>query len=290
MKFKDQLHRFVFENYSVRGEIVQLDATWKTILASHPYPPVVRELLGEAIAAVVLLAATIKFEGSISLQLQGDGPVSMLVAQCNSDKGVRGTVTWSGEVEPGPLHQMCKKGYLVITIDPLGANEQYQGIVALGEGNLAQAISGYFDQSEQLSTGVWLFANDQLAAGMLLQLMPDEELDLEFWENARIICSTIKEEELLTLDVTEILYRLFHDESIRLFEAEPVAFRCSCSRDKIQWVLKSMGYEEVQSIIEEQKIVAVDCEFCKRKYQFDAVDIEQLFAATHQPDVTKTQH
>ena len=290
MKNKDKLHRFVFENFPVRGEIVQLDATWKTILATHPYPPVVRELLGEAIAAVTLLAATIKFEGSISLQLQGEGPVTMLVAQCNSEKGVRGTISWRGDVVSGPLYELCKNGYLVITIDPAMGKEKYQGIVALGEGNLAQAIAGYFDQSEQLSTQLWLFADDQQAAGMLLQRMPDEEQEADDWNRVKLLANTLKDEELLRLDVEDILHRLFHEDSIRLFDAEPVAFRCSCSRNKIKWILKSMGYEELQSIIAEQKLVAVDCEFCKRTYQFDSVDIEQLFAAKHNPSVTKTQH
>ncbi len=288
----DVLSRFVFERTNVRGELVHLDATWRAVLERRDYPEPVRELLGQMLAAAALLVSTVKFNGSLILQIQGDGPVSMLVVQAKSDRTLRGLAHWTDPVLPGPLAQLVGTARLVITLDQGGDRERYQGIVALEtEENLARALEDYFARSEQLATRFWLGANNERAAGMLLQALPGESEDEDAWNRTGQLADTISSQELLDLPQREVLRRLFHEEDVRLFEPEPVSFRCTCTRERIETVLRSLGYDEVQSIIAEQGRVSVDCEFCNQNYLFDPVDVEALFAAAdHQPTVPKTRH
>lgn len=288
----DVLTRFVFERTHVRGELVHLDATWRAILERRDYPEPVRELLGQAMAAAALLITTIKFTGSLILQIQGDGPVSLIVVQAKHDRTLRGLAHWTDPVLAGPLAQLVGDARLAITIDQGGDRERYQGIVALNtEETLAHALEEYFARSEQLATRLWLSANDERAAGMLLQALPGETEDADAWNRTVQLADTLSREELLELPQREVLRRLFHEEDVRLFEPEPVSFRCSCSRERIETVLRGLGYDEVQSIIAEQGQVSVDCEFCNQNYIFDAVDVEKLFAAgEHQPTVPRTRH
>jgi molecular chaperone Hsp33 len=288
----DVLSRFVFENTNVRGELVHLDATWRAILERRDYPEPVRELLGQAMAAAALLITTIKFKGSLILQIQGDGPVSMIVVQVKSDRTLRGLAHWTDPVLPGPLALLVGKARLAITLDQGGDRERYQGIVALEtEENLARALEDYFVRSEQLATRLWLGANNERAAGMLLQALPGETEDDDAWNRTGQLADTLSNQELLELPQREVLRRLFHEEDVRLFEPEPVSFRCTCTRERIETVLRSLGYPEVQSIIAEQGRVSVDCEFCNQNYLFDPVDVEKLFAAAdHQPTVPPTRH
>jgi molecular chaperone Hsp33 len=288
----DVLSRFVFERTNVRGELVHLDATWRAILERRDYPEPVRELLGQAMAAAALLITTIKFNGSLILQVQGDGPVSLIVVQAKSDRTLRGLAHWSDPVLPGPLAQLVGKARLAITIDQGGERERYQGIVALEtEENLARAIEDYFARSEQLATRLWLGAGEERAAGMLLQALPGETEDADAWNRTVQLADTLSNQELLELPQREVLRRLFHEEDVRVFEPEPVSFRCTCTRERIETVLRSLGYDEVQGIIAEQGRVSVDCEFCNQNYIFDPVDVEKLFAASeHQPNVPPTRH
>lgn len=288
----DVLSRFIFERTNVRGELVHLDATWRATLERRDYPEPVRELLGQAMAAAALLITTIKFSGSLILQIQGDGPVSMIVVQAKSDRTLRGLAHWTDPVLSGPLAQLVGKARLAITIDQGGDRERYQGIVALETAEtLAHALEDYFARSEQLATRLWLAAGAQRAAGMLLQILPGETEDEDAWNRTGQLADTLSNQELLDLPQREVLHRLFHEEDVRVFEPEPVSFRCTCSRDRIETVLRNLGYAEVQDIIAEQGRVSVDCEFCNQNYQFDPVDVEKLFAAAdHQPVVPPTRH
>ena len=288
----DVLSRFVFERTNVRGELVHLDATWRAILERRDYPEPVRELLGQAMAAAALLITTIKFNGSLILQVQGDGPVSLIVVQAKSDRTLRGLAHWTDPVLPGPLAQLVGKARLAITIDQGGERERYQGIVALEtEENLARALEDYFARSEQLATRLWLSTGAERAAGMLLQALPGETDDADAWNRTVQLADTLSNEELLELPQREVLRRLFYEEDVRVFEPEPVSFRCTCTRERIETVLRSLGYDEVQGIIAEQGRVSVDCEFCNQNYVFDPVDVEKLFAASeHQPNVPPTRH
>jgi len=290
MADQDLLHRFLFEHTSVRGEYLRLDASWKAVLARRDYPQVVRDLLGQALVASMLLGATIKFRGSLILQIQGDGPVSMLVAQVTAERTMRGTAEWEGEIAPGSLQDLFGSGHLAITIDPGEGRERYQGIVELGEGGLADALANYFDRSEQLATRLWLAADDEHAAGLLLQQLPGEDPDPDAWNRTLQLGATVTDEELLALPFRDLLWRLYHEEDVRVFEPEPVSFRCRCSRERIEEVLRSLGHDEVGDIVAEQGKVSVQCSFCGLNYEFDPVDAEGIFAAEHPPRVPKTKH
>lgn len=286
----DSLQRFVFEHSPIRGEIVRLDATWRAVLERRDYPLPVRSLLGELMAAASLLAASIKFEGRLTLQAKGDGPVKLLVVECTSRQTLRGLAQWEGPVPVGGVPQLLGGGQLVITIEP-DRGERYQGIVAVDGESVAEVLEHYFARSEQLSTRLWLAADEAQAAGMLLQRLPqDEQHDADTWERAVHLGSTITRNELLRLPVRDILHRLYHEEDIRLFSGHPVSFRCSCSRARVETVLRMLGREEVRSILAERGNVEVDCEFCGSHYELDPVDAEQLFAASHMTDASPTRH
>lgn len=287
----DQLQRFLFENLAIRGELVHLDATWRAALEGRDYPPVVRGLLGEAMAAAALLAATLKFDGSLTLQVQGDGPIPLLVVEASAARTVRGLAHWQGEVEPGALASLFGSGRMVITLDPGMGRERYQGVVELEGASLADAIDNYLARSEQLDTRLWLVADAQSVAGLLVQKLPEEQHDEDAWNRVLTLGETISDSELLKLEPREIIHRLFHEEDIRLFEAEPVAFRCSCSREKVADALHGLGYDEVMDILSSEGTIEVNCEFCNRHYSFDAVDAEQIFAAERtSPGVPPTLH
>ncbi len=273
----DQLHRFLFEHLDLRGELVQMEASWQAVLDQHNYPEAVKTVLGQTMAATLILSATIKFDGSIIIQAQSSGPITTLVSQATSKRTVRGLAHWQGEVEDTNLTDMFGDGQLVITIDG-NKTERYQGIVALEGANIAEALQIYFCASEQLESRFWLFANGKRAAGLFLQQLPSEQEQNDDWERITALADTITEDELLNLSTTELLHRLFHEEEVRLFEAEPVTFRCSCSQEKIEHSLLAMGKQEADDIIEEQGGIHVDCDFCNKHYTFDKFDTEQLFS------------
>lgn len=285
----DRLHRFLIENTSVRGELVRLNATWQAILERSDYPPNVRNILGEAMAACALLAATIKFDGSLILQIRGDGPLHLLVAQASAEGTLRGIARWQDEVPEHGLQQIFGNAQMVMTIEPT-EGEPYQGIIALQGERMKDAIEHYFLQSEQLNTSLWLTSDARGCAGFLLQEMPGEKKDEDAWSRTNHLADTLTDDELLNLEVTQLLHRLFHEEDVRLFDAEPISFRCSCSRERISNMLLSLGQQEVHDILEEQGKIKVDCEFCNAHYEFDAVDVEAVFAASNQPDVPSTRH
>ncbi|MDD3517846.1 MAG: Hsp33 family molecular chaperone HslO [Chromatiales bacterium] len=291
MTENDTLHRFLLERTNVRGEWVHLDATWQALLERADYPPPVRRLLGEALAAVALLSATIKFDGSLILQVQGDGPLHLLVVQATGRRTLRGLARWNREVPEGVLRDAFGDGRMVITIDAGQGRERYQGIVELIGDNLAQAIDGYFSQSEQLPTRLWLAADAEQAAGLLLQAMPGGDADPDAWNRAVVLADTVQAKELLQLPAETVLHRLYHEEDVRLLEGAPMSFRCGCSRERVAEMLRSLGEDEVQQVLVQEGQVEVHCEFCNARYVFDAVDAQQLFAAApHAPTARRTRH
>ena len=275
MPQQDVLHRFLFEEVGVRGLWVSLASSWQTAKQYQHCPDAVQLQLGQALSAVVLLSATIKFNGSMILQAQGDGPLKTLVAQATHDRKIRGLIRSSDAVTPGSLQEMFGEGRLVITVSSETANP-YQGVVPLQGKNLASALESYFLQSEQLNTRLWLFANEIHAAGLLLQELPTQSNDTADWERIELLASTVTEQEMLELDCEELLYRLFNEEKVRLFDAEPIEFDCACSRQKIESALRMIGREELESFLLERGHIEVNCEFCNKHYRFDRIDVEQL--------------
>lgn len=286
----DTLSRFLFENLGIRGNLVHLDASWRAVLDTHPYPEGVRDLLGEALAAVALLAATVKLEGSLILQAQGSGPMHTLVAQATHERAIRGLARWEGTVPTiGGLRERFGNGRLVLTIQRLEA-EPYQGVVPLEGEGLSQAIEHYFSHSEQLQTCLWLAASGHRAAGLLLQRLPGDDHSEEDWARIGMLGATLTRQELLSLPTDQLLHRLFNEERVRLFEPDPVSFRCGCSRTRIEETLKLLGEEEIDAILAEQGTVQITCELCSREYRFDPVDIRQLFAEHTRHEAPTSQH
>lgn len=277
----DFIQRFHFSESPVRGELVQLSSTVEAVLERHAYPERVQGLLGEAIAAAVLLASTLKFEGSLILQVRGDGPLETLMVECSDQLEVRAIAqlgeSWSEHAATLSLAGLFGRGQLAITIDP-AQGQRYQGIVPLGEATLAQCLEHYFAQSEQLPTRLWLAADDEGAAGMLLQVLPghDQGEDADIWPRLQQLTDTVKADELLSLPATELLYRLYHEEIVELHEAEEVCFRCSCSRERTEQVLMSLGEAELRDILAEQGVIDISCQFCNQEYHFDGIDVEQM--------------
>lgn len=316
----DELHKFIFEGLPVRGMLVRLTDSWREVLlrrerSSEPFPPTVRSLLGEMAAAGVLMQANIKFNGALVMQVFGDGPVKLAVAEVQSDLAFRTTAKVVGEVAPDArLEAMVNvggKGRCSITLDPKDrkpGQQPYQGVVSLhGDKReplqeISQVIEHYMLQSEQLDTRLILAANDQVAAGLLIQRLPvegvgnlaqkanEDEIGLnEAYNRIATLAGTLTREELLTLDADTVLRRLFWEETVRRFEPSAPYFACSCSHERVSNMLRNLGEEEIDSIVAEQGRVEIGCDFCGMQYRFDPVDARKLFLPRHnQPPGSNT--
>jgi molecular chaperone Hsp33 len=285
-KLPDTLQRFMFENEPIRGELVHLESSWRSVLDRHDYPEVLRNLMGELSAAAVLLAATLKLQGSLVLQIQGKGAIKLLVVECSGagDLHLRATAKWSGDLVQGGLAELIGEGLFVITLDPKDGKQVYQGIVELEGKSVAEMLENYMARSEQLETRLWLAADGHCAAGILLQKLPDQPdhpdrhvQDADAWQRTTLLANTLKPEELLYDSAQTLIHRLYHEDDIRLFDAQPVTFQCSCSRHSVGQMLKMLGRDEVHAILEERGDIEVFCEFCNQRYEFDGIDAELMF-------------
>ena len=275
----DVLHRFLFEELGIRGLWVRLEDSWQAVQQHQQASGEAQLQLGQALSAAVLLSSTIKFNGSLILQAQGEGPLRALVAQVTHDRKIRGLVRCNDGLNAGTLQDMFGEGRLVITISSENA-KPYQGIVALLGKNLASALENYFAQSEQLNTRLWLFADTHRTSGLLLQELPSQLSNRDDWERIEMLASTVTEQELQVLGCEELLFRLFHEEKLRLYDGEPVIFECACSRAKIENALRLLGRAELEDVLNERGTIEVNCEFCNHHYAFDRIDVEQLLHLT----------
>ena len=281
----DLMHRFMFDETDIRGEIVTLEESYQSVVANNDYPLVIQRLLGEFVAAASLLSSSLKFDGIITLQARGEGPLPLIMAECDHQKSLRAVAKPADSVNYDDLatasfQELIGDGMLVIIIQP-DKGRRYQGIVPLENATLAQCLEHYFAQSEQLKTRFWLEAGEQQAAGLMLQMLPQqvasEEENDEHWNTVVSLASTVKPQELFELDHETILYRLFNEEQTRLFDADPVRFACSCSRDRSASALITLGRNEVEAMLAEQEIISIDCQFCNQSYAFGERDMGELF-------------
>lgn len=295
----DLLHKFIFDDTDIRGEIVTLNNSLDEMLASQSYPDSVKQLLGEFMAAVALLSSTLKFDGILTLQARGDGPLPLIMAEvsnsaANSNKQLRCVAKLAAASNSGNANELLLnnglpnligKGILSIIIDPTKGN-RYQGIVPLEEPCLADCLQHYFAQSEQLPTRLWLASDGSRATGLMLQQLPQQEADIETnqqaWINRIQLANTITEDELLNLPHEQLLTRLFHEEGVRIFEPVGFDFSCSCSKERSSRALKHLGQVDADALLEEQGAIIINCEFCGFEYRYDADDIDALFG----PDIT----
>lgn len=280
MANQDQLHRYLFENYAVRGELVTVSNTWKEVLENHNYPLPVKNLLGELLVATSLLTATLKFAGDITVQVQGDGPMSLAVINGNNRQQMRGVARVQGEIaDNASLKTLVGNGYLVITITP-EEGERYQGVVGLEGETLAECLEDYFQRSEQLPTRLFIRTGDvegqPAAGGMLLQVLPAQDTQAEDFEHLAVLTETVKAEELFTLPANEVLWRLYHEEEVTLYDPQDVEFKCTCSRERCAGALKTLPDEEVDSILAEEGEIDMHCDYCGNHYLFNAMDIAEI--------------
>ncbi|MBB3102867.1 Hsp33 family molecular chaperone HslO [Azomonas macrocytogenes] len=293
----DFIRRFIFDDTDVRGECVSLGASYGHVLAKHPYPEPVGQLLGELLAAAALLAGTLKFDGLLVLQVRSVGAVPLLMVECSSKREVRGIARYdANQIAAGAsLRELMPEGVLTVTVDP-HEGQRYQGIVALNGTTLAECLTDYFATSEQLPTRFWLNADGRRACGFLLQQLPAQlikdpdarEID---WQHLTTLADTLTAEELLGLDTQTLLHRLYHEEQVRLLEPRTLRFDCSCSRERSANALSSLGRDDAEALLEEQDgQVVIDCQFCNQRYEFDAADIAQLFAGGGSGAPSQTRH
>lgn len=288
----DAHRRFLFEEMPVRGGWVQVDAAYCEVLSRHDYPPVLRRLLGELLAATALLANNLKFKGSLIVQVQSPGPLQLLVVECTDALGMRAIAKWKGELpDDSDLLQLAGNGRCVITLDPRDGAQMYQGIVAMESGKIAEVLEHHMQNSEQLATKIWLAADGERAAGLLLQKLPGGGSGsgklVEDWERVTLLGSTVRGDELLKLDAEGLLQRLFPEETVRLFAEHPVRFECGCSGTRVANALLLLGRGEIEQVLAEQVRIEVACEFCNRKYTFERAEALALFA---QQESTPTVH
>lgn len=296
MQHADSLRRFVFERYPFRGQLVHLGPAWRAMMEHHEYPDEIRDSLGEAAAAAVLLAATLKFQGQLSLQLRGAGPMHLMLVECSDGLAVRGVARFREAPPTRDLRVLSGDGTLTVTLEGDDLSNRYQGIVPLAGERMQECLREYFETSEQLPTRLWLRADADQASGLLVQRLPltsrpasatesgaggvsEEEVE-DAWQRVQLVAGTVTDAELASLPDRDLLRRLFAEDDVRMFEAAPVFFRCRCSRERVETMLRSLGRGEVESVLSERGNVEVRCEFCSRAYRFDAVDVGALFTET----------
>jgi molecular chaperone Hsp33 len=285
----DVLNRYLFNDLHVRGELVQLSESYQSIIKNHNYPVGVRLLLGELMAATCLLSATLKFEGEITVQLQGDGPIGYMSVNGDNNQQMRGIAKLKPEnenTEANSLHELIGKGTMVITIRP-EKGEAYQGVVALEQSTLADCLAHYFEVSEQIPTKIWLFSDDdkQQVAGSLIQLLPDGDDSSENitkqesdFEHISQLTNTIKADEIFSLDAQALLYRLYHQEKVSLFEPQSVNYQCGCSYDKCLGAIAQIEPNEIELILAEQNKISMTCDYCLTTYDFFQHDLQSFIS------------
>jgi molecular chaperone Hsp33 len=293
MQHADSLRRFVFERYPFRGQLVHLGPAWRAMMEHHEYPDEIRDSLGEAAVATVLLASTLKFNGQLSLQLRGSGPMHLMLVECSDGLAVRGVARFREAPPTRDLRVLSGDGTLTVTLEGEDLANRYQGIVPLAAERMQDCLREYFETSEQLPTRLWLRADAEQASGLLVQRLPltsrpasatesgaggisEEEVE-DAWQRVQLVAGTVTDAELASLPDRDLLRRLFAEDDVRMFEAAPVFFRCRCSRERVETMLKSLGRDEIEGVLEERGSVEVRCEFCSRAYRFDAVDVGALF-------------
>lgn len=277
----DQIQRFLFDATNVRGEIVTLDKAYAEVLDRHSYPQAISRQLGEMLAAVALLTETIKLDGTMTLEVRGTGIVRQLMAESNPGGELRAIARLSDEAvlptEESSLQELVGQGQIVITLDPR-EGKRYQGIVAIDQDSLAGCLESYFSQSEQLPTRLWLMADGKRTGGVMLQQLPNDDAnkDPDAWERVVHLAETLKAEELLTLDQQDVLHRLYHEETVRIYEPKALRFGCTCSRERLGAALHSIAADELRQIVAEQGELATQCHFCHTRYSFSAAEVEAI--------------
>ena len=289
----DFLQRFLLERAQVRGVMVRLEQSWRQVRERAEYPESVRALLAKTLAASALLTGNIKFDGSLSIQLKSRRPLTLLFAECGHDGRVRGLARWQDEPPADFRLTDGVEPVLAVTIENATSGQRYQGLVPVEDADLAVLFERYFERSEQLPTRIVLAANDTCCAGLMLQQLPANsggEVDADAWNRVGILLDTLKPDELLTLPAEQLLLRLFHEESVRMYPSRPLSFGCRCSRERVAGMLHSLGRAEAEAAVREDGTAEITCEFCNTRYRFDRIDLEHLFRSGYGAPEVPTAH
>ena len=275
----DDSYRFLFQNADIRGETVILDNVLKDLLATHEYGPGVQKLLGEFAAATVVISNNLKFDGKVVLQGRGDGPISLIMVECSSDGHIRGIARGALDAPEGSLRTHLAEGVLTLTIEP-EIGQRYQGIIAIQRDELADVLSDYFEQSEQLATKFWLSTRAGASAGLMLQQLPkqlvtSEEARLDQWQTLCALADTMTPDELIDTETDRLLFRLFNEWDVKRFEPKCIRFSCNCSRDRSLNAIRLLPDHEITELFEEQQTVTMNCEMCGESYHFTRNDVDQ---------------
>jgi molecular chaperone Hsp33 len=290
----DVLHRFLLEHAGIRGALVRLGPAWRDVAGRAEYPVPLRNVLGEALAASALLTGNIKLDGALSIELKSAGALRLLFAECNDEGRLRGLARWNDPLPDPLVLKELPDAIMAITIGNVDRGQRYQGLVDLQHVALADALENYFVQSEQLPARIVLASNGENAVGLMLQKVPDEggrdaADDADAWHRILALTATLAPDELLATEPAELLYRLYHEESVRLLESRPLAFGCSCSRDRVTGMLRSLGRHEVEAALDARDgEIEVICEFCAQRYLFDRIDAEHLLSTSPALDTPDT--
>ena len=291
----DSLTRFMLDGANVRGALVKLTRTWQTISSRIEYPGAVADYLGQSVAASALFISSIKIDGRLSIQMRGTGAIKTLFAECTTDGTLRGLSIFEPPIPAHiPLSDFGTDSIMAITIERNTAPElepqRYQGLVGFQAQDLASAFEQYFVQSEQLPTRIVLFSNAEQAVGLLIQQMPVQDRPADDWSRIQMLFDTVRAEELFALDANELLYRLFHEESVRVLDSLALSFACSCSRERVETALISLGLDEMQQTLLENENITVHCDFCGQAYQFSQEQGLSLFWPKSSVPVSPSMH
>lgn len=295
LETNDIIHRFIFDKTDIRGEIVALEKSFAQAYEHQTFHKSLRPVFGEFLAGVALLSEVLKFEGTLTLQAKGEGPVNFIMAEATDKGDVRGIIRILDahdrvrDFNTNNLQELLGNGVITITIDPV-KGQRYQGIVPIDAPNLSQCLEHYFSQSEQLPTDISLFATEEHCGGLFLQCLPAQEITsaeerAEKWDTAQHLAATISADELFSLNNTDLLYRLFHEMDCRVFEPKNIKFNCSCTRERSKNAIQSIGKAEAQSLLQERNVIQIDCQFCGQQYSFGESDLSDIF-----PDESETLH
>lgn len=275
-----QRTRFIFDDMPIRGLHMQAQEVWQHIVSRKNYPVAIRRALGELLAAGALLSSNLKIDGTLIVQVQGQGVLKMLVVEATTEQTLRATARWEPNTPINPDASLSEllgdNGLFVITLQPK-EGEPWQGVVPLEGSSIAAMLMNYMARSEQLETHITLAADDERIGGFILQRLPEKPLDQDSWQHISTLADTLSATELLHLDAQNILYRLFHEMPPRVFEAEQLEFACTCSRGKVSDMLLLLGEQEVGNIVAEEGSITIDCDFCNEHYTFDEQDVNALF-------------
>ena len=274
---KDSIQRFILNNLHVRGQWIHLDRAYTAIQLIHPYPMTVRMLIGEALAASALISSTLKYEGRITLQIEGPGPIQLLLAQCNHLLQLRGLAKWDETINLEAVTQLFSNAQCLISITQSASQETYSGVVPLEHDNLALCLENYFEQSEQLPTKFYFASSHEHIVGLMLQALPDDDITEDLWQHTTCLADTVTQQELLTIPPLSLMQRLFHGEDLQWFAEETVEFKCSCSQEKSANAVFSFGEKDALDIFNTAAHLVVTCEFCNQNYEFDEIDVYHIF-------------